>query len=64
MPNEFLCTHEPKETVDPVPIIFEVTEDGLTYVGSSDPSKSIAETLKAAGGAAVPATAVGFGRAT
>ena len=65
VPNEFLCTHEHKEKENPEPIIFEVTDEGLTYVGESDATESMAKTLKAAGGGAgASSTAVGFGRGT
>ena len=65
VPNEFLCTHEHKEKENPEPIIFEVTDEGLTYVGESGATESMAKTLKAAGGGAgASRTAVGFGRGT
>ncbi len=65
VPDEFLCTHEHKDEENPEPVIFEVTEEGLEYVGESDATDSMRETLKAAGGgAAMPKTAVGFGRGT
>ncbi len=63
VPNAFICTHEHPDEADPEPIIFEVTEDGFTYVGDSEGSRSMQGALKAAGGAATaPATAAGFGR--
>ena len=65
VPNEFICTHEHPNENNPEPIIFEVSPSGFEYVGETESSKSVADALKAAGGAAVaPATAVGFGRGT
>ena len=65
VPNEFICTHEHPNENNPEPIIFEVSPSGFEYVGETQSSKSVADALKAAGGAAVaPATAVGFGRGT
>ena len=65
VPNEFLCTHEHRDPKNPEPIIFQVTEDGFEYVGTSDATESMSDTLKAAAGAGVAAdTAVGFGRGT
>ncbi|MCY3852913.1 MAG: hypothetical protein OXG03_05000 [Gammaproteobacteria bacterium] len=62
VPNEFLCTHEHKNQDDPEPIIFEVSEAGFAYVGQSESSKPMSNTLESAGGNAIPpATAVGFG---
>ena len=65
VPNEFLCTHEHPNKKNPEPIIFEVDENGFTYIGESESRKSMSDALKSAGGAvAAPAVAVGFGRAT
>ena len=65
VPNEFICTQEHRNEKNPEPIIFEVSPNGFAYVGETESSKSVADVLKAAGGAAVaPATAVGFGRGT
>ena len=66
VPNEFLCTHEHPDEENPEPIVFEVNEKGFAYVGESQSTKSMSNTLKAAGGGAAvaPATAVGFGRDT
>ena len=65
VPNKFICTHEHPNEKNPEPIIFEVSPNGFEYVGEVESSKSVADALKAAGGAAVaPATAVGFGRVT
>ena len=65
VPNEFVCTHEHPNEENPEPIIFEVSPSGFEYVGETESSKTVADALKAAGGAAVaPATAVGFGRGT
>ena len=65
IPNEFMCTHEHPDEKNPEPIIFEVGKEGFAYVGDTESSKSMSDTLKAAGGGAVaPATAVGFGRGT
>lgn len=65
VPSEFICTHEHPNEKNPEPIIFEVNSDGFEYVGETEPSKSLADVLKATGGSAVaPATAVGFGRGT
>ncbi len=63
VPNDFICTHENPNQKNPEPVIFDVSENGFTYVGEGESSKSMSDALKAAGGAAVaPATAVGFGR--
>ena len=64
VPNEFLCTHEHKNKKSPEPIIFEVTKAGFAYVGESESSKTVSDVLKGLGGAAAPATAIGFGRGT
>ena len=65
VPDEFLCTHEHKDEAKPEPIIFEVTEDGFSYIGESAVTESMSKTLNAVGGgAAAPNTAVGFGRGT
>ncbi|MCY3688409.1 MAG: hypothetical protein F4234_13880 [Gammaproteobacteria bacterium] len=62
VPNEFICTQEHPNEENPEPIIFEVSAEGLAYLGNIESSKSMSDTLKAAGGGAVkPATAVGFG---
>lgn len=65
VPNEFICTHEHPDEENPAPIIFEVGPNGFEHVSETESSKSVADTLALAGGAAVaPATAVGFGRDT
>jgi hypothetical protein len=65
VPNDFICTHEHPNEKNPEPIIFEVSPNGFEYVGETESHTSVADALKAAGGAAVaPATAVGFGRGT
>lgn len=65
VPNEFICTHEHPNENNPEPIIFEVNQNGFTYIGETESSKSMSNTLRAAGGTAVaPATAVGFGHGT
>ncbi len=65
VPNEFICTQEHRNEKNSEPIIFEVSPNGFAYVGETESSKSISQTLKAASGAAIPpATAVGFGRGT
>ena len=63
VPDEFLCTLEHKDKDAPEPIIFEVTEDGLEYIGEGAVTQPLSDTLKAAGGGAVaPRRATGFGR--
>lgn len=63
VPNEFICTQEHPNEENPEPIIFEVGKEGFAYVGETESSKSMSDTLKVAGGGAVaPAAAVGFGR--
>ena len=65
VPNEFICTQEHPNEKTPKPIIFEVSQNGFAYVGQTESSKSMSDTLRDASGAAVaPATAVGFGRGT
>ena len=63
VPNEFICTQEHPNEENPEPIIFEVGKEGFAYIGETESSKSMSDTLKAAGGVAVaPTAAVGFGR--
>ena len=63
VPNDFLCTHEHPSEDEPYPIVFEVSEAGFSYVGEQAATKPMETALNAAGsGAAVPTTAVGFGR--
>ena len=66
VPNEFFCTHEHPNEADPVPVVFEVSENGFAYMGETTSSKPLSDAVKAAGGAAAapaaPADAVGFGR--
>ena len=65
VPNDFLCTHQNPNPKNPGPIVFEVSRNGFAYVGDTQSSRSMSDTLKAAGGvAAAPAVAVGFGRGT
>ncbi len=62
VPNEFLCTHEHPDRKNPQPIIFKVGQNGLAYVGDTRSSRSMSDTLRAAGAvASAPAVAVGFG---
>lgn len=63
VPNSFLCTHEHPNRNSPRPIIFEVGRKGLGYVREIPPSRSMSDTMRAAGSTATaPAVAVGFGR--
>ena len=63
VPDEFLCTHQHKDEENPEPIVFEVTEDGFSYVGEQEDTRSMRDALKASGvGAPTAKTAVGFGR--
>ncbi len=65
VPNEFFCTQEHPNKENPVPAVFEVTENGIAYLGEDASSQPLSNALKAAGaGAAAPATAVGFGCGT
>ncbi len=63
VPNAFLCTHEYPSRTNPKPVVFEVSEDGIALVGDVRSSRSMSETLRAAGGVAPLATAnaIGFG---
>ncbi len=65
VPNDFLCTHEHPDEQNPVPIVFEVAEEGLKYLGpASTATASLEDSINAAQGSNVtPAAAVGFGRA-
>lgn len=61
-PTAFICTHEHVDEDDPQPVIFEVTDAGLTYSEEADSTNSMSDTLAAAGVAAsAPSDAVGFG---
>lgn len=63
VPDDFLCTHEHKDEENPEPIVFEVTESGLAYIGEHDDTQSMSDVLRASGsGAPAATTAVGFGR--
>lgn len=66
VPNDFLCTHEHPNEDEPIPIVFEVTPEGLKYLGStSATTASLEESVNSAQGSNVtPAAAVGFGRVT
>lgn len=62
VPNEFICTQEHPDENDPQPIIFEVGENGLRYVGEEDVSEPIADTLKKVSpGGVPPRSSKGFG---
>ncbi len=62
VPNEFICTQEHPDENDPQPIIFEVGENGLRYVGEEDVSEPIADTLKKISpGGVPPRSPKGFG---
>lgn len=62
VPNEFICTQEHPDENDPQPIIFEVGENGLRYVGEEDVSEPIADTLKKISpGGVPPRSSKGFG---
>lgn len=63
VPNEFLCTHEHPNERYPVPIIFEINENGFAYIGESKSSIPISDTLESVRGTEAPSVAVGFGRA-
>lgn len=67
-PGGFLCTQEHPNTKTPEPIIFDLTETGLTYrpptQDSGTKSGGVAEAVRRArGGNEPPADRVGFGRA-
>jgi len=64
-PNEFLCTHEHIDKNSPKPISFEVTAEGLSYMGESVKSTSLGKAATAASATgAAPTSAIGFGRGT
>ncbi len=61
-PNQFICTQEHPNEESPVPVVFEVTSDGLNFLGDNLSTDSLENAVKAAGGAGtVPTSAVGFG---
>jgi beta-lactamase superfamily II metal-dependent hydrolase len=72
-PNDFICTGEHPDADSPEPIVFELSDDGLTLVDSESESdagdtkksrSAFAEALGASAGATTPPTRpVGFGRA-
>lgn len=61
--DEFLCTHEHPDEADPKPIVFEVTENGFSYVGDEeDTSEPVQNALKkVSAGGIPPHSAKGFG---
>ena len=62
VPNDFICTHEHPKESDTHPVIFEVGNNGFKYVGATESSAPIEESLKAAGaGGAAATSAKGFG---
>lgn len=64
-PTGFICTHEHIDVDDPQPVIFEVTDVGLSYSEETQATNSMADTLVAAGTAAsAPSDAIGFGHGT
>lgn len=61
-PDDFLCTHETPSEDDPSPILFEVNNSGVAYMGTVVSAASLEETVNAAQGSdQTPSTAVGFG---
>ena len=62
VPNEFFCTQEHPDEDNTKPIVFEVTENGFTYMGDSKSSQPLKNALDAANTtASVPVAATGFG---
>ena len=66
-PSGFLCTHEHPDENNTEPIVFDVSDGGLTYnkpgSGKPEPGKSLAEIAASARGASEPPKqTVGFGR--
>lgn len=63
--GHFICTHEHPSSAAPEPIVFVVTEDGVSYQKPASDgkfAKSVAEAVVVArGGAAPPKEQVGFG---
>ncbi|MEW8073880.1 MAG: hypothetical protein AB2810_18670 [Candidatus Thiodiazotropha endolucinida] len=65
VPDEFMCTHETPNEENPEPIAFEVTNEGLGYLGAVAAAASLEESVNAAQGSdQPPTTAVGFGCGT
>lgn len=65
VPNEFYCTHQHPNDDDPIPVIFEVTENGFSYMGDQKSSEPLENALKSAGASSSAAVeAIGFGRGT
>jgi beta-lactamase superfamily II metal-dependent hydrolase len=64
--GRFLCTHEYRTTASPEPVIFELTQQGLTLGKAIESSQAKAASVTAAvaaarGGATPPQQQVGFG---
>ena len=62
--GDFICTHEHPDEDNPEPIVFEVGENGFTYVGPSGKSKgSLKQGVAAARGSdSPPIERVGYGQ--
>jgi len=65
VPDDFLCTQEHPNEDNPEPIVFELTEEGLSYLSpEKDKSKSessLKESVRMARGGDAPKEQVGFG---
>ena len=60
--NAFICTHEHPNKANPVPVVFEISQTGLQYVGATLLSAPLSEaTKRASSGAETPKSATGFG---
>jgi beta-lactamase superfamily II metal-dependent hydrolase len=63
VPNEFICTHEHPNSRAPVPVVFDVTLQGLVYLGKAQSTRTLSDVLSEAGAGAssAPVVAGGFG---